>query len=945
MAAGVLAFIAARLVGAPSASFALDFDVVSPFIRESDDASRTLTLAQAGSVADGRWRPIGQWSLGLGAGVPPDLAALRLGNLWTRAVAAAFMAVGVGLAMRSIAAALVAGLALAVHPSAVGTLASLTSRHLDAAVILFALACALRALFRRSSSVGTDALSGGVAGAAALCHPIGVPLAFVHAGLAANDVGDEHATFPRLKRAGVALLASSAWVILVIVELGAALPHDVPSGATVPIAGAARGLATFLVPAGAWIHDAPIRFVDVVGPMLLLGVAVVAVWGRRRPVGATVSRLLCALGGWLVVAMFLPAGMFPGPSEFAVVLIPVGAALVVGPTGRLRTARFAIVSVSTVACLWVSARRLDEAADPIAVLEHSVRLDWENPVPRRFLAELRRAGQAPLEAVAAEFAAVDAVFGEGGQPLPALRWAVLERLGVLAVSRGDPSAAAAAADALGALRRASGGNLARSGVDDLSARRSIASAALAAGQLEKARSEAEDLLSTYPQDAEGRVLLARVLVLQALPQTAAVGAPSDAARESVNRAIVMLTAAIEATSESADRARPGTAARDRFIATEVDAGRLLVAVLLRAGWRRDAVIEATAASDRLVRRRPESPGTWMCRGELLASVAPEDAGDAFRRAAAAAPAKAEPLLALADWAASRGRTRDALDALEKALTLEPHVPSVRMKVADFHVAVARRQIETGGQDGLVRARAALDRARVCAPDAAEVACVLGLWHEARSEWAAAKSAFEAAYAKDSASTDIRSGLARVLQREGVAMLAASGAAAGGPTGRRAAAGALFRRALELAPDSEDLAFARRSVAAWNREESLEPLVAEAERARARKDWRAAVVLLDRARGYGALLPKEWALLGHCRAEIGDIDGAIAAFVSVVAVDATSMQAHNMLARLHARRGEPDAAARHAGTFIRIASQEPDPDGFLAREIATMRALIPAPESR
>jgi tetratricopeptide (TPR) repeat protein len=135
------------------------------------------------------------------------------------------------------------------------------------------------------------------------------------------------------------------------------------------------------------------------------------------------------------------------------------------------------------------------------------------------------------------------------------------------------------------------------------------------------------------------------------------------------------------------------------------------------------------------------------------------------------------------------------------------------------------------------------------------------------------------------------------------------------------------------------------VAAWNREESLEPLVAEAERARARKDWRAAVALLDRARGYGALLPKEWALLGHCRAEIGDIDGAIAAFVSVVAVDATSMQAHNMLARLHARRGEPDAAARHAGTFIRIASQEPDPDGFLAREIATMRLSIPAPESR
>jgi hypothetical protein len=52
-------------------------------------------------------------------------------------------------------------------------------------------------------------------------------------------------------------------------------------------------------------------------------------------------------------------------------------------------------------------------------------------------------------------------------------------------------------------------------------------------------------------------------------------------------------------------------------------------------------------------------------GRVVGLRGPEDAGDAFRRAAAAAPAKAEPLLALADWAASRGRTRDALDALEK----------------------------------------------------------------------------------------------------------------------------------------------------------------------------------------------------------------------------------------------------------------------------------------
>jgi hypothetical protein len=40
-----------------------------------------------------------------------------------------------------------------------------------------------------------------------------------------------------------------------------------------------------------------------------------------------------------------------------------------------------------------------------------------------------------------------------------------------------------------------------------------------------------------------------------------------------------------------------------------------------------------------------------------------------------------------------------------------------------------------------------------------------------------------------------------------------------------------------------------------------------------------------------------------------------------------------------------AAARHAATFIKIASQEDDPDGFLASEITAIRVLLSAPESR
>lgn len=946
VAAAVVAFVAARLTAEPSAAFALDFDVVSPWIRESEDAARTLTLTPFDDVADGRWRPIGQWSLGLGAGTPPDLDALRAGNLWTRALAAAFMAVGVGLAMRSAIAAWVAGLAFAIHPSVVGTLASVTSRHIDASVVLFSVACALRALFRRSSSAFVEVVPGLLAGAAALCHPIGVPLGFLHAGLVAADPVEGRRVSERRRCGSVALLAVATGTLAVVWVIGRTLPHDVPPGATAHVAGVARGFVSFLVPVGAWIHDGPIRFVDAVGPGLLLGLSVILVRGRRHPAAARVVPVFVALACWLAVAaMILPPGLVLSPAEVAAVLVPVCGAVVGFGATLPRALPLAGASIVAVAWLWLSIRRLDEAGDPVRVLEHSVRVDWENPVPRRFLAELHRAGQVPAENVSAEFASVDALFGVDGAPLPALRWAVLDRVGSLAVATGDLRGAEEAVDALGGLREAAGAMLERSGVGDLSARRTIAGAALAAGRLDRARVEAESLLSAYPRDAEGRVLLARVLALQSLSEAASEGAAGVAARESVNRAVVLLTAAGEAASESVDRARPGTAERGRCMATEVDAGRLLVAVLLRAAWRRDAVIEATAASDRLVRRRPEFPGTWMCRGELLAVVAPEDAGEAFRRAAAAAPAKAEPLLAFADWAASRGRMREALDALEKALVLEPHVPSVRMKVADFHVAVARRQIEAGGQDGLVRARAALDRARACAPDAAEVACVLGLWHEARSEWTAAKSAFETAHAKDPASLDVRGGLARALQREGLAVLGASGIDGLGAAGRRAAAGVLFRRAIELAPDSEDLAFARRSVAAWNREESLEPLVVEAEKARARKDWRAAVVLLDRARGYGALLPKEWALLGHCRAETGDVDGAIAAFSSVLAVEATSMQAHNMLARLYARRGDRVAAARHAATFIKIASQEDDPDGFLASEITAIRVLLSAPESR
>jgi hypothetical protein len=178
---------------------------------------------------------------------------------------------------------------------------------------------------------------------------------------------------------------------------------------------AGRGLATSLVPAGAWIHDAPIRFVDVVGPD-----APPRRRGRGR-CGADADRSgrRCrgrfARWGWLVVAMFLPAGHVPGPSEFAVVLIPgrCGPCRRADRTGSARRGGSAIVlGVDGRVPLGFRRRRLDEAADPIAA-PNIRRASTGKPVPRRFLAELRRAGQAPLEAVAAEFAAVDAVFGKG----------------------------------------------------------------------------------------------------------------------------------------------------------------------------------------------------------------------------------------------------------------------------------------------------------------------------------------------------------------------------------------------------------------------------------------------------------------------------------------------------------------------------------------------------
>jgi hypothetical protein len=128
------------------------------------------------------------------------------------------------------------------------------------------------------------------------------------------------------------------------------------------------------------------------------------------------------------------------------------------------------------------------------------------------------------------------------------------------------------------------------------------------------------------------VLLARVLVFRRFRKPPPVRGPSDAGAGIVNRAIVMLTAAIEATSESADRARPGTAVGLRFIATEVDAGRLLGFARRLAsgcGHRGDGGFGPLGSET------PGIPRDMDVPGRVVGLRGPEDAGDAFRRAAAA----------------------------------------------------------------------------------------------------------------------------------------------------------------------------------------------------------------------------------------------------------------------------------------------------------------------
>jgi tetratricopeptide (TPR) repeat protein len=158
------------------------------------------------------------------------------------------------------------------------------------------------------------------------------------------------------------------------------------------------------------------------------------------------------------------------------------------------------------------------------------------------------------------------------------------------------------------------------------------------------------------------------------------------------------------------------------------------------------------------------------------------AESAYRRAAAAAPARPEPYLGLGRLYTAAGRRDEAVAALQEALRRDGDDPEIQLELGRL-------------LGGTADARALLASAVAGRPGWAEAQVALGEAQLAAGEVAAAVASFEAALRADARSATAHTGLgrARALQ------------------GDLAGAEASLRRALELVPNAPETARALAAV--------------------------------------------------------------------------------------------------------------------------------------
>lgn len=911
-----------------------------------------LLLERGGSI-----RPLGQLGyLGEFSAATDDHFAVRRTAIAFHMAAAIAMACGMAAAMRSRQIGVLTGLLFAIHPVALPPVLFAEGRHLH--VLALITAAGLYGVARwRDHGTSFGCFAACVAALAApACHPVGAwvgpLLILVHQIEAPQVSGWRTAHYAILTSKLLAVGIAMVVMFSTLSGVSEYVPHLEADVSWAERLGAfGRSFVHLILPANFALHErvsdcGTVRDFIAVAVLAAIGVGSFAI--RRSPA----TRNAGFGASWIVLSFIALLCPFPGfsdvrPLEAAWLGVPGLAILLSALMGNVG-ARVApwLIGAIFLPLLFLSMDRARSFIPFRNAITESARL-----LPRSAVAQLDYAESIwsdPLHLHDAERSLESA--------LSNARTAETEfdaRLGLarLAGTRGQLEVIQRHVEQLESLVASAAIRLSRASIDSHSVLCDCARLLFAHGDTNRGRQVLERVLIAEPSHHEARIDLALLDARSGLDDLRA--APQKSERreelhEQINRAVVALRAV---SGESGQSIRSSaTPALRKQTARELNlrARTSLVELLLRTPWRLDALVEANIEADQLTRDFPRSADAWLARANVVATVDSKTEGEFIKRALECDPDSVNILGSYSSWLLSMGRNKEGLEQLELALSKEPTNAQVKLRLADFHIAVARKLLESGATDRLAKARIAIDRARSYAPDSVGVAVILGNWHEQQSEWNAASEAFARAFERNPQDIEARLGHARSLQREALGLLAtpsSRGADAVARAGAVARAYELLREATRLAPDAEELEFARRRLAAYDREQKIEPLVDLSRRARAKKDLASAIEFVLQAEKIGPLLPDELALLGRCRAESGDIRGAIAEFERLKKVDAKSLQAANMLARLYARGGDISSARREAENFIRLVKGMPDEDGFLAAEIKAMELILRAPESR
>jgi tetratricopeptide (TPR) repeat protein len=669
------------------------------------------------------------------------------------------------------------------------------------------------------------------------------------------------------------------------------------------------------------------------------------------------SRPRAAFAGFCAFAALLPFnGVFPSSSlamadRYLIATVP-ACGLLLGLALERLPARFAAATlVLVLGALGVAARaRYAEFRDGETVFRAAMAVDSLDPLPPLKAGEAVRLGPPPRPEAAARLFA--ASYGVARDPVRRARALVL-RADALAEA-GLFLDAVAEHERLAALFAEHGPLLAAFGLDHDVVRFNDAVANLGAGRLIEARERLARLLADRPQHPEARLLRAGLDrraafdVLASSHNSEAI----DRARETVHRALAEMREVVAVYEERRKDSAATGAARAAAETAALRARADLARALGSAEWRANSLNDALAEAEALVRDFPRRAEAYLVRAEVLRGADPRHADEDAAAAASVEPKNPAALRAFAQALLRAGRNQDAVRVLLAAKENAPEDAAVARALAEVYVAAGRARLEgRGGRPDPLAARAAAREARAHVRDDPAAWTLEGEAAEAEKDLDGAMACYERAMNADPEFAPAKLAAAKAHQARGLALLmnlrqygenAADSRAARDEARIRAAAD--FRAAVRLAPEAEEVAFARGRLQAEDRTQTADPILERARSALGRGAALEAVNLADSALKLDEAYADSWEVLAHAALAAGDAERAYRAFKRAAALDPERLSVLLGLATLHWRRGEEAEAEARAKKFLDV-SAAMEPSEFLRERRAEAEKILQGVEAQ